>query len=243
MAGIYSAFANITAVPISDFSDTTVVIPAKDEEAVYEVVKDVLRDLPGCRAMVLYNGYGGKALKFASPRVYAYPAPVGKGRAIIMMQRKRLLKTPILCFIDGDATYDPKDLRKMIPMVRQGYGMVLGNRLDGVSIESMPRWIEFGNRVITLVANILYGLNLRDSQTGLRAIDTKAFQALELTEPQFGIETEMDIKIKKMGLKIGELRAKYYIRKGETKQVKIGGIKHILIELKFLFYSPRTPGS
>ncbi len=225
---------------VSDFSDTTVVIPAKDEEAVFEVAEGVLKDLPGCRALVLYNGYGGKPLKFKNPRVYTHPAPVGKGRAIIMMQRKRLIKTPILCFIDGDATYDPKDLRKMIPMVRQGYGMVLGNRLDHVSIDSMPRWIEFGNRVITMVANLLYGLRLEDSQTGLRAIDTKAFQALELTEPQFGIETEMDIKIKKMGLKIGELKAAYYPRKGETKQVKIGGIKHILIELKFLFYNPKS---
>jgi hypothetical protein len=118
--------------------------------------------------------------------------------------------------------------------------MVLGNRLDGITLESMPRSIQFGNRVITLFANLLYGLRLRDSQTGLRALRTGDFQALDLIETQFGIETEMNIKMKRRGLRLGEARADYYPRVGETKQMKMtGGIKHLFIELRFLFYRPR----
>ena len=223
-----------------DFSDSTVVIPAKDEKAVFEVARGVLRSLDGCQVIVLYNGYGGKALRFSNNRVKAYPAPRGKGRAIIMMQQKRLVKTPIVCFIDGDATYEPRNLKRMIAMVRDDYDMVLGNRLDGITLESMPKSIQFGNRVITLFANLLYGLNLRDSQTGLRALRTSAFQSLDLEEKQFGIETEMNIKMKRRGLKLGESRADYYPRVGETKQMKMtGGINHILIELRFLLYRPK----
>ena len=223
-----------------DFSDTTVVIPAKDEKAIFEVANGVLSALPGCKALVLYHGYGGKPLRFKDPRVKAYPAPNGKGRAIIMMQKRGLVKTPILCFIDGDATYEPKNLKGMVEMVRRDYDMVLGNRLDGITIESMPKSIQFGNKVITLVVNLLYGLSLRDSQTGLRALRTRSFQSLDLVEKQFGIETEMNIKMKRSGLKIGEVRADYYPRVGETKQMKMtGGIKHIFIEFRFLFYRPR----
>lgn len=222
-----------------NFSDTTVVVPAKDEEAVFDVVKNILGSLEKCRVLVLYNGYGGKKPRFDNARVEAFPAPVGKGRAIIMMQKKRLVKTPILCFIDGDATYEPKNLRKMIPMVRQGYDMVNGNRLDDITLEAMPKSIQTGNKIITLFANMLYGLRLKDSQTGLRAIRTKSFESLPLEEQQFGIETEMNIKMKRGGMKIGEVRANYYPRIGETKQMKmIGGLKHILIELRFLFYRP-----
>jgi hypothetical protein len=222
-----------------DYSDATVVVPARDEKAVFQVVRGILASLNGCRVIVMYHGYGGKALRFSNSRVKAYPAPPGKGRVIMEVQRKRLVKTPILCFIDGDATYEPKNLRKMIAMVREGYDMVLGNRLDGITLESMPKSIQFGNKVITVVANLLYGLRFRDSQTGLRAIRTSAFQSIDLEETQFGIETEMNIKMRRMGLRLGEARADYYPRVGETKQMKmVGGIKHIFIELRFLFYRP-----
>lgn len=224
-----------------DFSDVTVVIPAKDENAIFDVTKGVLESLEGCRVIVLYHGYGDRTLRFKNSRVKAYLAPKGMGRAIIMMQKKGLVKTPMLCFIDGDATYEPKNLRKMIRMVRGGYDMVLGNRLDWITPESMPRWIQLGNRTITLVANLLYDLKLQDSQSGLRAIRTSAFQSLDLKEAEFGIATEMNIKMKLGGFRLGESRADYYPRVGETKQMKMtGGIKHIFIELRFLFYRPRS---
>ena len=222
-----------------NFSDTTVVIPAKDEEAVFEVVDSVLDALEGCKVIVLYNGYGGKALHFKSPRVKAYPAPVGKGRAVAMMHHKRLVKTPIVCFIDGDATYEPRNLRRMVAMVRDGYDMVLGNRLDNVSLESMPRWIQFGNRVITSTTNLLYGMGIGDSQTGLRAMLTDVFHSNDIEEEQFGMETEMNIKVKRRGLRIGEVHADYYPRKGETKQVKLGGVNHLLIAMRYVFHKPK----
>ena len=223
-----------------DFSDTTVVIPAKDEPAIVKVANGVLKSLDNCRVIILFNGYGGNPPAFSDKRVRCYSAPLGKGNAIIMLHRRRLVKTKIMCFIDGDATYEPRNLRRMVPLARERYGMVLGNRFRSIDRKAMPRFIEVGNGVITFFANLLYGMRLEDSQTGLRAMRTSAFESLDLQEKGFGIESEMNIKMRKAGFSIGEVDADYYVRIGETKQRKvIDGIKLLFIDFKFIFYKHR----
>jgi hypothetical protein len=224
-----------------DYSDTTVAIPALEEPGLWKVVSSVHKALPGVHILVLWKGYNNKTPTFEEKGVETIKQESrGKGTVIIQIQKHEYVKTKIICFIDGDATYEPANLKKLIEMVRGGYDMALGNRFDHISPAIMPKFIQFGNKVITLVANVLYMMNLKDSQTGLRAIRTSAFQSLELKERYFGIESEMNIKMKKMGYKIGEAPADYYTRMGESKQMKlIDGIKLVLIDFKFLFYRPK----
>lgn len=224
-----------------DFSDTTIVIPALEEEGIWRVVTDTRRALPGAEILVMWKGYNDKAPIFKEKGVRTVKQEsIGKGTVIIQVQRHRLVKTAIMGFIDGDATYEPKDFVKLVQMVRSGYDMALGNRFHSIDRKSMPFFIEFGNKVITWVANILYFMTLSDSQTGIRAIRTSAFQAVELKEKRFVIEEEMNIKMRKMGCKIGESPAKYYVRVGESKQMKfIDGIRLLAGDFKFLFYFPK----
>lgn len=223
-----------------DFSDMTIVIPAKDEPAIGKVVEGCLAALEECKIIVLFNGYDGKPPVFKNKRIEIFEAPLGKGNAIKMLQQKKLVKTPMMGFVDGDATYEPKNFKKMVEMVRsEGYDMVLGNRFHDIDTKVMPKVVQLGNNVLTDVANALYGLDIVDSQTGIRVLKTSAFQSLELTEGQFGIEEEMNIKMKKSGFKIGEIPANYYVRIGEEKHQKmLGGFKLLAISFRFIFYRP-----
>ena len=148
----------------------------------------------------------------------------GKGRAV--REALKLVGTEIVCLIDGDATYSVEDLKKVIALVRDGADMAIGNRFDHLDRKTMPLFIEIGNKVITETANILYGMSLRDSQTGLRAIRMSALSKLALREPGFGIESELNIKSRKAGLKIAETPIGYSVRVGESKQMKLlDGVK------------------
>jgi glycosyltransferase involved in cell wall biosynthesis len=225
-----------------DFSDATVAIPALEEPGIWKVVTDIHKSLPGVKIMVLWKGYNNKAPKFKEKGVITIPQEsLGKGTVIIQIQREKYVKTPIICFIDGDATYEPKNLRRLIEMVRDNEcDMALGNRLARIDTKTMPKFIQIGNRVITLVANILYGMNITDSQTGLRAIRTAAFHSLDLKEKRFGTESEMNIKMSRMGYKISEGPADYYLRIGQSKQMKlVDGLKLLMIDFKFIFYMPK----
>jgi hypothetical protein len=225
-----------------DFSDTTVVIPALEEPALWDVVSRTRKALPGAEILVLWKGYNNKAPIFKEKGVRTIKQEsIGKGTVIIQVQKHRYVKTEIIGFIDGDLTYDPRDFVALVGMVRKGYDMALGNRFSKLDRKSMPIFIEFGNKVITVVANLLYFMWLGDSQTGIRALRTSVFQSLDLRENGFGIESEMNIKMRKESYRIGESPARYYVRVGESKQMKfIDGIRLLVTDFKFLRYSPRT---
>lgn len=224
-----------------DFSDTTVVIPALEEQGIWEVVSKTRRALPGSKIIVMWKGYNNRAPAFKERGVRTIKQEsIGKGTVITQVQRHRYVDTDIMCFIDGDATYEPRDFAKLVGMVRRGHDMALGNRFHGIDRRSMPFFIEFGNKVITAVANVLYFMWLSDSQTGIRALRTSAFQSLDLRERGFGIEEEMNIKMRKMGYRIGEAPARYYVRVGKSKQMKLmEGLRLLRINFKFLLYSPK----
>lgn len=225
-----------------DFSDATVAIPALEEKGLWQVVSKTYAALPGATIIVLWKGYNNKTPRFKEKGIITIKQEsLGKGTVIMQIQKHRYVKTPIICFIDGDATYEPMNLRPLIKMVREGKcDMALGNRLKRVDVETMPKFIQFGNKVITKVANIIYGMNISDSQTGIRAIRTDAFYSLDLTEKRFGTESEMNVKMSRMGYRLAEAPADYYVRVGHSKQMKVrDGIKLLLTDFKFIFYFPK----
>ncbi len=216
-----------------DFSDTTVIIPVKDEPGTETVAKDVLKSLPGSNIIVIYKG----AIKMAlsSPRIIIVKQ-TGSGKGTACIQAFKLVRTPIVCLIDGDGTYSAKELGKLIRIVRHGADMALGDRMERMKPEVMPGYIRFGNDILTATANLLYGMDLRDSQTGLRAIRKKALDKLVLHESGFSIEEEINIKMAKKGYKISQAPISYAVRMGEAKHMKLsGGLKLLFANFKFIF--------
>ena len=207
-----------------------------NEPAAGRVAKDVLRKLDDCKAIVIYKGdrkclnidFSDKNLRIMGQR--------GSGKGVACVQAVKAATTDIICFIDGDATYDVDDLKKLVALVREGADMAIGNRFESMDREAMPSYIELGNRIITGVANLLYNMHMSDSQTGLRAMRRHVFNSLNLKERFFGIESEMDIKSRKAGYKVEEAPIRYYKRVGSSKQVKLlDGMKLLLLDFKFLF--------
>ena len=215
------------------FSDTTVIVPVRDEPAVGNVVDDVFDTLHGCKVLVIYKGTVGRIGRRGNLRIIKQNDS-GKGRA--MVEAARHVTTPIMCFIDGDETYDTKDLIKVIDQVRRGADLALGARVH-LGKGAMTAKIKFGNGVLTFFGNLFFGLRLRDSQTGLRAIKKRSFDRLHLQEIHFGIEEEMNIMAKKMKMEIKEVPIKYSARKGTVAQhsKNVGGFKLLVVIFKLLF--------
>ncbi len=124
----------------------------------------------------------------------------------------------------------------MIEQVRQGADLALGARVR-LGRGAMTAKIRFGNGVLTFLANLFFGLRLKDSQTGLRAIRKQAFDKLHLRETHFGIEEEMNIMSRKRHLVIREVPISYYARKGTVAQhsKNVGGFKLLGVIFKLLF--------
>ncbi|MGC8652047.1 MAG: glycosyltransferase family 2 protein [Candidatus Micrarchaeia archaeon] len=225
-------------MPKEDYSDTTVIVPVKNEPAtaVSGVLSGIFKNLPSCSVIVIYKGKSIAGAGRSGNLTLIRQKSDGKGAACY--EAVKYVDTPIMCIIDGDMTYSARDLRKLIAEVRNGADIAIGNRLHNLSTKIMPRYVQFGNRMLTTMLNVLYGTRFKDSQTGLRAMKKGAFESLNMTERRFGFEEEMLIRAKRKNYNVAELPIGYAVREGSSKQLKpLDGIKLMLILFKHLFDS------
>src|ERR1051325_5043414 len=78
----------------------------------------------------------------------------------------------IIVMVHPDYQYDPTLLPEIVRPIQQSEAdVVLGSRLMGGSPikQGMPWWKYYGNRLLSKIENLVFGLNLSDYHTGYRA--------------------------------------------------------------------------
>ena len=102
----------------------------------------------------------------------------------------------VVC-LDADGQHLPSDAIKMSELVEKEDKFVLGTRL--FNTKSTPLRNKTGNRITSRVFKWLYGIYLKDTQTGLRAIPNRLIKDLITIEgSRFEYELNMLIKLVKM---------------------------------------------
>jgi hypothetical protein len=66
-----------------------------------------------------------------------------------------------------------------------------------------------GNRLLTLLSNMLTNLNLTDIETGYKAFKASLIKSIEIEEDRFGVEPEMIAKLARSGCRIYEVGISY----------------------------------
>lgn len=200
-----------------DRKRVSVLVPAFDEAATIATVLDRIAALPLDAEIVVVDDGSTDATPAILARWQAtHPSAIvvrqenrGKGAAL----RTALARaTGELCVTqDADVEYDPADLpRVLAPLLRGEADAVYGSRLRGPTPRrAWGRRQRFGNRVISLLARVLYGTSLSDIETGYKAFRTAALRALPLTEDGFAIEAEITAWACRAGLRIAEVPISY----------------------------------
>jgi glycosyltransferase involved in cell wall biosynthesis len=117
--------------------------------------------------------------------------------------------------MDADLEYDPADLAPLVdPLLRGDTNATFGVRaFDGYTSHSFL--FVLGNKSVTLAANLLFNVYLRDLMTCHKAIETNLFKSLPLRERGFGIEPEIAARLIKRGERVFEVPVKYKARATE----------------------------
>ena len=120
----------------------------------------------------------------------------------------------ITVFQDADLEYDPVEVPALIePIVRGVADVVFGSRLRGGRPQrAYLFWHLVGNRLLSLLTNVLYNTTLSDMETGYKVFRTDVVRSLRLRESDFAIEAELTAKVCKRKLRIYELPISYYGR-------------------------------
>jgi glycosyltransferase involved in cell wall biosynthesis len=146
------------------------------------------------------------------------PEKLGYGNAYLAGFEQA--KGDYIVLMDGDLTYDPKDICDMIPLLQSGrYDMVMGSRLGGEILPgAMPALHRYiGNPGLTWLLNRLFSSNISDTHCGLRAISRDALKKLNLRSGGMEFASEMLIEAISKDLRIAQVPITYYPRRGQSK--------------------------
>jgi glycosyltransferase involved in cell wall biosynthesis len=112
----------------------------------------------------------------------------------------------IIVMLDADGSMDPAELSLFIAAVRSGYDFVKGSRhLPDAGSEDLTWLRGFGNRMLGVAVNVLYGTQFTDLCYGFMAFRRDCLSDLNLTADGFEIETQMVVNAVKAGLRIAEV--------------------------------------
>ena len=135
------------------------------------------------------------------------PANGGKGAALRVGFAK--VSGDIVIIQDADLEYSPEEYPSLIELICTGRAdVVYGSRFLG-----RHRAFLFthyvGNRVLTLLTNILYNTMLTDMETCFKVMRAEVLRSMTLRSNRFGIEPELTAKIFKRGYRVYEIPITY----------------------------------
>lgn len=170
-------------------------------------------------------------------KVYYHETNQGKGAAIRTAMEH--MTGDIMVIQDADLEYDPADYKDLLTLILEGKAdVVYGSRLSGGKPSRSFMFTHLmGNKLLTLITNILYNTTLTDMETCYKAFRTDFLKGIVIKSKRFDFEPEITAKVLKRNARLYELPISYYGREySEGKKITWhDGLHAIFALIKFRF--------
>ncbi|HSJ70714.1 MAG TPA: glycosyltransferase family 2 protein [Acidimicrobiia bacterium] len=200
----------------NDLTAVSVIIPAYQEASgIAEALRRLLRALEGTgrayEVLVVSDGStdatAARARSVGDPHVTVieYMPNRGKGHALALGVEKT--RNPFVVFMDGDLDLDPSVLPRYLDLLDTGEAdVVVGSKVHPESIVDYPWSRRVLSRAFRILTRVLVGLDLGDTQTGLKAFRRTAMAdvARECDSEGFAFDLELLCRLNDRGETIVE---------------------------------------
>jgi glycosyltransferase involved in cell wall biosynthesis len=200
------------------------IVPALNEA---ETIADLLRQIPRdlfAQIIVVDNGSVDGTASLArenGAEVVSEPRR-GYGRACLAGLEALHPATSAVVFMDADLSDDPMDLTRLVRRFETGgLDLAIGSRMLGNSEPGALTPLQrFGNWLTTRLIRWIWNVSFTDLGP-LRIVGCEALGRLDLHDPDFGWNVEMQAKAASLRLRIAEVPVQY--RKRRFGKSKISG--------------------
>jgi glycosyltransferase involved in cell wall biosynthesis len=200
-----------------------VVLPCLDEAAALPLVLSALR--PGYRAIVVDNGSTDGSPEIAEALGAKVIHEPRKGYGAAVHTGLEYATSDLVCFMDADASLDPRDLPRLVDAVRAGADLAVGKRVP-VGRGVWPWHARAGNAVLAALMR-RRGLPVMDIAP-IRVARREKLLALDIQDRAFGYPLELLVRAARSCWRITELAVEYRPRAAGTKSKVSGSAKGTL---------------
>lgn len=219
----------------------SVVVPVYNESKTIKQIIERINAVPIDKEIIAVDdsssdGSSGilREMKYPNLKVIHHTSNRGKGAAVLT--GLSYASGEYVVVQDADFEYNPNDYLKLMDAIKkEGVDIVLGARFTkGYNGMLIPK---AGNRLLTTLLNILFGVKLNDCFTCYKLMRRTSFLDLSLESNSFDIEIEILTKAIRKGMRIVEVPISYIPRtyiQGKKIRIK-DGIWAVFRIFKFRF--------
>ena len=188
-----------------------IVIPARNEAprlpGVLETLPIALEGVGEINVVVVDDGSSDDTAARAresGARVARHAVNLGKGAALRTGCDAALrLGADLVVVMDADGQHQAGDLPRLLAPLQAGEAEVVLTYRQGLG--AMPAVFELGNRALSAVLRLMFGVAIRDSQCGLRAFTARAYPGLRWEARDYSVESEMVVRMVRSHLRFAEV--------------------------------------
>src|SRR6266542_1601445 len=172
---IHGIIKRVEAVDLGDVRKELIIVDDTSKDGTREILDDLRKVTPH--------------------KVYFHAQNMGKGAAL----RTALTYATgdIIIIQDADLEYDPAEYAELLKPILEGRAdVVYGSRLSGAKVaRAFNFWHFVGNKLLTLITNVLYNSILSDMETCYKVFRADVIKNLQIKSNRFDFEPEITAKI------------------------------------------------
>lgn len=189
---LHEIVRRVETVDLGDIRKELIIVDDGSEDGTREALKQISQSTPH--------------------KVYFHGQNMGKGAAL--RTALHYATGELILIQDADLEYDPADYVDLIKPILEGRAdVVYGSRLTGGKVaRAFNFWHLIGNKMLTLVTNVLYNSTLSDMETCYKVFRADVLKNITIRSNKFDFEPEVTAKVLKRKYKLYESPISYYGR-------------------------------
>ena len=225
---------------------TDVVIPVLEEEETLPELLERLRALPiPVRPIFVDNGStdGTLPLLRAQSDVLLIEHGENLGYGASLKDGMAAAESEFVVIIDADLEFPPEEIPRIVGLLRAGADVVYASRFLRRQEKRVMPWFRIvGNRMVSVLFNVLYRQRVTDLYTGFKGLRTADVAHLRLGRDGFEHVVELAARLARNGARIVEVPMTYQLRRsGRSKMRHVSELaKFLWLVFRYRFDSRRS---